>query len=152
MVVNFKQGLLSYTNLISSKMVQPVKTTSNSKKSNKKPWEPKTDSLPTPKNNQFYSYVTYSLDTKVALSKEVLDNFAVIDSKDYPLPPEAPKNMPDYRMYIPKDPHKLQREGKSHIPDIYGGIPKQETWEEYYERMEKRKILNEYLANCMKKK
>ena len=131
-------------------MVQRHHNSTNSKK--KTPWVPKTHSLPSPKANQFYSYITYSLDTKVALSKEVLDNFVVINSKDYPLPPDAPKNMPDYRMYIPKDPSKLEREGKSHLPDIYGGVPKQETWSEYYERMEKSKILNDYLANFMKKK
>lgn len=92
------------------------------------------------------------MDLYVVLSKELLEDFVVIDTRDHLTPPrEAPKNLPKYRMFIPKDPVKLERERKSHVPDIYGANPKLETWEEYRERMEKREILHEYMANCMKR-
>ena len=116
----------------------------------KKSWEPKFDTIPFLCENRFYSCITYSLDLDVVLSKELLDDFVVIDTR-YTAPQKAPKNLPKYRMFIPKDPVKLEREGKSHVPDIYGANPKLETWDEYRGRMEKREILLKYMADCMKR-
>lgn len=95
--------------------------------------------------------MTFCMDTEVILSQDILDNFVVIETKNTTPPPEAPKNLPDYRLFLPKDPHKLEREGKSHVPDIYATGPKLETFEEYRERMTKREILLDYMINCMKK-
>lgn len=95
--------------------------------------------------------MTISLDVETVLSQEILNEFVVIDSRDAPLPSYAPKNLPPFRTFIPKDPAKLEREGRSHLPDMYGGVPKQETWEQYHKRMADRVILQEYLSETMKR-